>query len=872
MAGDGKVAQEWQQKIIDTGEKWKKDSAEETAIAFIERHRKAGMPPERLRKLIDEITKILEHKVHDKVAILKECEIAWRRLWGDIKKSAEAEEQADIMEARASCIRNKFDARYINGEKTAKYLNFLASNPEEIKKLHGELIKDPELLAGFLRYWSLQRVQGWDGTVRERSNIFQILWKEHATIKFMEKYYFTFISYYKIEIKPWEDIRSIESKIQKAKPWKDSIMSEIFWKEIGAVVKKVENVVDKAVSIDSEIEESRKLPDWKKHKILEYSWRNIATTIETFEWGLKNLKIEQINSRGFAEYLKYLAKYKNWRFLSYDYLDKLMWSEKLWDLAILWGIGKDGENGDKSATLAKAILTKEGWKAIVDFFSLILQNSIKEKDKKITNLKNLDVFPKTENYLKWKWLPVLPEGFWKVIKSWSLSDIIIWLRDKTNVQIKTQQDAKDLFIALSDDSKQQLNVIKSAQKDTNIDEKYTVKTMAMICSFPTAALPGVLLTKQLYCLSKEELIKLQKMAEVSKKPESDNLKKWANLQIKKKLKQKMNIEASAAVESGQIQKASVDLSDKKTSVEKFEKVMRAWVSIYTQKEETKAEIQSDRELLASCLSGTGYSLEWLLSNSSQRKEFLSVLRAKKSLTDTEKKLKKILERIEMNERRSSAFESGGVEKLQKFDKENPEKSLSIGPEKTNTDTNHPRTRSTEIPFRDIDMGKPHTISLNRWSENSDKLTIERNGDFYTIRLANNPENTTELPRDKISAYIKSLRFLEKLGLGYFIRNLPQNELSNILELTSRGTTIVNNRDGNFDETEKKRIISSFGDILGIEGTDRIMNSHDGVRLFQKFFFTHSSIESILASRENKIIQNGSLNARVLKTTLKPKFT
>lgn len=200
---------------------------------------------------------------------------------------------------------------------------------------------------------------------------------------------------------------------------------------------------------------------------------------------------------------------------------------------------------------------------------------------------------------------------------------------------------------------------------------------------------------------------------------------------------------------------------------------------------------------------------------------------------------------------------------EKFDQENPIK-RTTGKEREIVETQESKW-VRGIPFNKIDSGKPHTFSLDRQSENTDTVTIKRHENLYVIQMGNDPENTTELPKEKVSAYIQSLRFMEKLGLGYFLRNLPQNELSGILALASKDTETVDNRDGNFDETEKKRILSSFGKILGVGGVDNI-NSKDGQKLFQRFFFTHPSIETILASKD--IIRNGSLDSEILKKSLK----
>jgi len=183
-------------------------------------------------------------------------------------------------------------------------------------------------------------------------------------------------------------------------------------------------------------------------------------------------------------------------------------------------------------------------------------------------------------------------------------------------------------------------------------------------------------------------------------------------------------------------------------------------------------------------------------------------------------------------------------------------------EKPNTEQ-HQRRSTVSQRIENIDDGKSLVISLDRSSKNSNKLIIERQGDSYTIRSRDSSIGAVVLTKEKIPAYVESLRFMEKIGLGYFVQNLSQSELSKVLERSSKDTIRVNNQDGNFDESEKKRILSAFGKILGIDGIDNIINSQAGEEKFKSFFLgSHDSIESILMDKW--ILRNGALQVPELE--------
>ena len=136
-----------------------------------------------------------------------------------------------------------------------------------------------------------------------------------------------------------------------------------------------------------------------------------------------------------------------------------------------------------------------------------------------------------------------------------------------------------------------------------------------------------------------------------------------------------------------------------------------------------------------------------------------------------------------------------------------------------------------IPFDTIDNGKPYTFALGKESDNAGSVTIKGNGDSYTLQIGSDSQNTTKLRKEQIPAYVESLDFIEKLGLGYFIKKLPINTLSTLLNNTSKGDIHVDHKDKNFDESEKMKVLLAFGKLLDIPGTDTIQNSEDGPALF-----------------------------------------
>ncbi len=167
-------------------------------------------------------------------------------------------------------------------------------------------------------------------------------------------------------------------------------------------------------------------------------------------------------------------------------------------------------------------------------------------------------------------------------------------------------------------------------------------------------------------------------------------------------------------------------------------------------------------------------------------------------------------------------------------------------------------------YNSLNEGEIRTISLDRSTQSADKISIEKAGDVYTIRTNNLSDKGIQLTTEKVPKYIESLRFMERLGLGYFIQNLPQNELTNIIELTSRNMIRVNNQDGTFDEEEKIALLRGFGNLLGVEKSNNIINSKDGQILFDNHFKIKST-RDVLSSKN--IIQNGALNVMALKWAL-----
>lgn len=221
-----------------------------------------------------------------------------------------------------------------------------------------------------------------------------------------------------------------------------------------------------------------------------------------------------------------------------------------------------------------------------------------------------------------------------------------------------------------------------------------------------------------------------------------------------------------------------------------------------------------------------------------------------------KEFDKALDREIEKERKKRGFEKDG-EYLQKPTPKREEKdgkaTQKISPHK-------------HVPISRLQDGESYSYDIGRRSSYINTATIRRENNQYVVQIGDNGENTISFSTKKETVmYMKSLRFLEQSGLGYLIRHLSQEDLFDVLRITSKDNTKVDNRDGTFDDDEKIRILRAFWGIFGIKNSIGIINAKDGWKIFQDFFRNHS-VESILASKG--IIENGTLQKERLKTAIK----
>lgn len=175
-----------------------------------------------------------------------------------------------------------------------------------------------------------------------------------------------------------------------------------------------------------------------------------------------------------------------------------------------------------------------------------------------------------------------------------------------------------------------------------------------------------------------------------------------------------------------------------------------------------------------------------------------------------------------------------------------------------------------VPLSKIKEGESQPYPLDKKSPHANIATVKKEDGHYIVQIGTDPENITKLPTvAKTNAYIRNLRFLEQSGLGYFICHLSQNNLSTLLNTTSNNTTHVNIQSEKFGDNEKRRILSSFGKVLSIKDANNIANPQDGKEKF-KSFFTHTSIESVLFSKN--IIRNGVLDIKSLQVAIESEKT
>ena len=236
------------------------------------------------------------------------------------------------------------------------------------------------------------------------------------------------------------------------------------------------------------------------------------------------------------------------------------------------------------------------------------------------------------------------------------------------------------------------------------------------------------------------------------------------------------------------------------------------------------------------------------------------------LQSWKKTIEQVVEEFKKEDKKFAQEYSLWEKEKTKSDNESPNKP-PLKQDPTESTSEKTRTSSATIPFNKINNGEVYSALLTTTSTPSEMITITGDQNIFTIQLGGNPENTIKLPQEHVQPYLESLKFLETLGLGYFIQNLSQKELSHLLMLTGKNGELVNTCDGTFDVQEQQHIADSFARLLGIKGVENSSTIDDTTSAFQRFFFTQkTSIESILRTKD--ILKNGILNGASLEAHIK----
>lgn len=110
--------------------------------------------------------------------------------------------------------------------------------------------------------------------------------------------------------------------------------------------------------------------------------------------------------------------------------------------------------------------------------------------------------------------------------------------------------------------------------------------------------------------------------------------------------------------------------------------------------------------------------------------------------------------------------------------------------------------------------------------------------LYELQIANHKRVT--LTEKETEWYIHSFQFLEDTGLGYLVRNIRPKMLSEIIALSGKNGHRVDNKDGDFTESERFYFLKTLGKVLGIEGMNETINFAQSKELLEKTFYQAGS--------------------------------
>lgn len=153
---------------VDIGSDGKENESDrkirEFTLAELEKSKKI-LPKERYEALVKAVGEILRGHYEKEEEVREGVRAKIAEFKGEVGVGNSIDENE-------SCIRNKFDVADINGVKTAVFLKSVFSDPKKLQEFRVLLEKDTDLLAGFIRYWSMQNI---DGAITDKSNLKRIM-------------------------------------------------------------------------------------------------------------------------------------------------------------------------------------------------------------------------------------------------------------------------------------------------------------------------------------------------------------------------------------------------------------------------------------------------------------------------------------------------------------------------------------------------------------------------------------------------------------------------------------------------------------------------------------------------------------------------
>lgn len=205
-----------------------------------------------------------------------------------------------------------------------------------------------------------------------------------------------------------------------------------------------------------------------------------------------------------------------------------------------------------------------------------------------------------------------------------------------------------------------------------------------------------------------------------------------------------------------------------------------------------------------------------------------------------------------------------VKKMQE-ERLNPEKKEEV-PER--------KSPSSRRMIANLEVGDETPFPLSRGgdSQSSDIAYVTRTGkDSYALKVARHePVILTEKATEW---YMKSFKFLENNGLGYLVRNIDPNRLSNIISLAGKNGNKVSNKDGDFKKDEQLNFLRTIWKVLEIENIQTTPSLSQAKETLNHTFYIEWStlegwFEKIAGSEKIGLIKDGILDVNEFEKRMK----